>query len=78
MGRVTPGRGLALELAGRAVDAGSVAWCCLPLLSSAGERGRLGHQHVTWPGGVCSTVNMCGFLEIRKRELSQQGRSLTS
>lgn len=44
LGRVTPGRGLTLELAGRAVDAGSVAWCCLPLLSSAGERGRLGHQ----------------------------------
>lgn len=48
-GQVTPGWGLALEPAGRAVEVGSVACCCLPLLSSAGEHGRLGsqlgHQH---------------------------------
>lgn len=48
-GQVTPGWGLALEPAGRAVEVGSVACYCLPLLSSAGDRGRLGsqlgHQH---------------------------------
>lgn len=67
MGRVTPGRELTLELAGRAVDAGSVAWYCLPLLSSARSVEGWAHQlPVTWPGSVCSTVNMCGFLGNQK------------